>query len=312
MCTNCCTPPVYAYLQLSISHQDCWTLLLTINVACEDKQASVLKWGSSRQWPGHRNIHIIKSLSELLTILVVIIQLRAVEVWEKSPWIDLSCFWLCSPSLFKRPGLHCYIHQPCGQSWKRMDLLIPDTVWRCLPPEILSWIYRRQLTFQSLDSDAFQTKNVTDLKSMSRFSILPVSKTEWKVVDPYGWKFYLQSSTSESLETECHILAFVFPLCLRTCFETLLWPVGWLSLVFTVRYYWNFKNFKTMLTWSNVSIFRNNFFWPDFSFYPPVIFDLDKKQYFFTFSSSFLNWQSSSCASDMKGPTLFPDTGFPW
>lgn len=76
------------------------------------------------------------------------------------------------------------------------------------------------------------------------------------------------------------------PLCLSTCFDVLLWPVGWLSLVFTVRYYWNFK---TMLTWSNVPIFCNRFFWPDFSFYPPVIFCLDRKQSFSNFSSPFLN-----------------------
>lgn len=107
---------------------------------------------------------------------------------------------------------------------------------------------------------------------------------------------------------QSHILAFESPLCFRTCFEALLWPVGWLSLVFTVRYY---CNFKIMLTWSHVPIFCNSFLWHDFSFYPPVIFDVNKKQSFSNFSP-FLNWQSSSCASDVKRPTLFPDTACLW
>lgn len=90
--TNCAgtaaLPPVCAYLQLSASHWDFRTLLLTINVACEDKQASVLKWRSSRQWSGCRNIHFFKWT--FLAILVVNIQLWAVEVWENRPFLLLT------------------------------------------------------------------------------------------------------------------------------------------------------------------------------------------------------------------------------
>lgn len=100
----------------------------------------------------------------LLTVLSISLQ----EAWLAL--LHSPCLWLVLEKTGFADSRHC-LEMPTSRQFD-LDLqkaaYIPISRCRCTSEEKVQW-------------------------SMSIFSTLPVSKTEWKVVGPYSWKFCLRS-----------------------------------------------------------------------------------------------------------------------